>query len=75
MKIEEEYEEKKRHCEALEEQLNSLKDDCTKTEHNFTAEIAELQPLSKQLKVLMTSLYSVYHTDCVRLKLRRNRSS
>ena len=58
VKIEEEYEEKKRHCEALEEQLNSLKDDCTKTEHNFTAEIAELQPLSKQLKVLITSLYS-----------------
>ena len=27
------------------------------------------------ITILLTSLYSVYHTHCVRLKLRRNRSS
>lgn len=49
--IEEDYEEKKRHRETLEEQLNNLKQQCTKTEQDFTAEIAELQPYSEQLKV------------------------
>jgi len=51
VKIEEEYEEKKRSCQLLEEELNGLKQECAKTEHNLTAEITELQPYSEQLKV------------------------
>ena len=51
VKIEEEYEEKKRQCEQLEEELNSLKQEYAKTEHDLTTEITELQPHSEQLKV------------------------
>lgn len=51
VKIEEEYEEKKRCCDLLEEDLNSLKQQCTTVEHNLTTEIKQLQPLSEQLKV------------------------
>lgn len=76
MKVEEEYEEKKRRCEVLEEELNSLKEECTKTEHNLTTEIGELQPYSEQLKVSGDLyIYCVVLTFMLRLKLKRSRSS
>ena len=49
--MEEEYEEKRRRCDLLEEELKSLKQECTKVECDLTTEIKELQPLSEQLKV------------------------
>ena len=64
MKIEEEYEEKKKCCEALEEELNSLKQECTKTEHDLTAEITRLQPHSEQLKVSSNITTCVCSVSC-----------
>lgn len=75
MKVEEEYEEKKGSCQLLEEELNSLKQECAKTEQNLTAEITELRPHSEQLKVSNDISTRIIMNSLLRLKLKRNEFS
>ena len=53
--VEEDCNEKKKHCELLEEELKNLKEECSATEYNLSTQLAELKPRSEQLKVIQSS--------------------